>query len=86
MERPCAGCTKSCEAGPVRFFHFPLRTHRVRLRAVAAAGGKSAPLPRPHQLVLVRDEDVAAPRVDNAYAGRRKAPERRRDCIDLSRW
>lgn len=69
----------------MRFFHFPLRTHRVRLRAVAGDAESSFPLPR--QLILVRDEDLAALHArQDALIGRRTAPEPRRDRVDLSRW
>jgi hypothetical protein len=69
----------------VRFFHFPLRTHRVRL--TARVTGRSASMARPRQLSLVRDEDVVALEAhQNALAGRRKAPAPQREVIDLSRW
>jgi len=67
----------------VRIFAFPLHAHR----AITCSAGRPKPAPIPRQLVLLRDEDVAALRTRDDSIGRREADRPPHGhVIDLTCW
>jgi hypothetical protein len=65
----------------VRLFRFPVGTHRVLHR-------RTPPTAQPRQLVLVREEDLAAIRSAHIERAQRREAARRahESASDLTRW